>query len=143
MAQKFPSKASYGMLIFVFLIFFGPLVPAILSSNLNGEIIGTLAFLSLLYAFIVHLFLNTVYIIDGRYLKIKCGVFKYKPIDIEGIKSVTKTSSIISSPAPSFDRIEIKYSTYEEIIISPQDKIEFTAALTKINPNIKVYLSKK
>ena len=61
----------------------------------------------------------------------------FTPIDIENITEISKTRSLISSPAPSFDRIEIKYGKFDEIIISPEDKMNFTIDLTKINPNIK------
>jgi len=50
---------------------------------------------------------------------------------------VSKTKNIISSPAPSFDRIEIKYGSFDEIIISPKEKLNFEHDLTIMNPNIK------
>ena len=43
---------------------------------------------------------------------------------------------MISSPAASFDRIEITYGKFEEIIISPKHKLKFYEDLQKINPNI-------
>ncbi|WP_414707152.1 PH domain-containing protein [Salegentibacter sp.] len=77
------------------------------------------------FALITHLFLRTGYIIEKNLLKIKYGLFSYKPIDIKRIEEVSKTGSTISSPAPSFDRIEIKYGKSEIIIISPKDKMNF------------------
>lgn len=87
--------------------------------------------------FIAHLFLRTVYTIDHDQLKIKCGIFSYQPIDIHEIREISKTKSIISSPAPSFDRIEIKYGKFDTIIISPNDKLSFANDLSLINPTIK------
>ena len=89
-----------------------------------------------LFGLILHMFLNTTYKIDDEKLYIKCGFFKYRPINIEDIKKVSKSSNIISSPAASFDRIEIKYGKFEEIIISPKQRIKFVEDLQKINPNI-------
>ena len=83
------------------------------------------------------MFLNTVYIIEEKKLKIKCGFFSYKPVEIDEIKEITKSSNIISSPAASFDRIEIKYGKFEELIISPKNKFEFAQYLKNLNPKIK------
>jgi hypothetical protein len=83
------------------------------------------------------MFFKTEYAIVDKKLKIKCGLFTYKPIAILDIKEITKTKNIIASPAPSFDRIEIKYGKFDTIIISPKDKSRFVKDLTKINPDIK------
>ena len=137
MTKKYPSKVSYGLLIFIFLVFYGPLNLYLINGDLSGEMIGVIGFLSLIFAFILHLFFGTHYTIENNKLKIKCGVFSYKPIEIDKIKEVSKTKNIISSPAPSFDRIEIKYGTFDEIIISPKEKLNFVNDLTIMNPNIK------
>ena len=137
MNKIYPSKVSYGLLIFVFLVFYGPLIPDLIRGELNEKSIGLIIFLSIIFIFIAHLFLKTQYSIENNKLKIKCGLFSYKPIDIDEIKEISKTKSIISSPAPSFDRIEIKYGKFNEVIISPKDKSHFAEDLTKINPNIK------
>lgn len=52
------------------------------------------------------------------------------------MKKVSKSSSIISSPAASFDRIEITYGKFDELIISPRHKTKFVKDLKKINPNL-------
>ncbi len=137
MIKKYPSKVSYGLLIFIFLVFYGPLIPNLINGDLSGKMIGLIGFLSLIFAFILHLFFGTHYTIENNKLKIKCGFFSYKPIKIDEIKEVSKTKNIISSPAPSFDRVEIKYGKFDEIIISPKDKLNFANDLAIINPNIK------
>ena len=72
---------------------------------------------------------------------VKSGFIRYKPIDIESIKEIAATKSIISSPAPSFGRIVIKYGKYDEIIISPKNKQNFAKDLMRINPEIKNKIS--
>jgi hypothetical protein len=52
------------------------------------------------------------------------------------MKKISKSSSIVSSPAASFDRIEITYDKFDELIISPKHKLKFIADLQKINPNL-------
>lgn len=130
------SKVSYALLGFIFLVFFGPLVPSFLSVGLTKPIVLTSLFLVVLFLLIVHMFFYTTYTIDKDELKIKCGFIRYKPFKIKDMKKVSKTSSIISSPAASFDRIEITYGKFDEIIISPKDKHQFVEELQKINPNL-------
>lgn len=135
--MKYPSKVSYGLVIFVFLVFYGPLIPALLTKEYQKEMIVVLAALSLIFAFILHLFFGTSYTIEKDRLLIKCGFFKYKPIKIDEIKEISNTKSLLSCPAPSFDRIIIKYGKYDAIIISPKDKRGFVKDLVKINSKIK------
>ena len=52
------------------------------------------------------------------------------------MKKVSKLYNSISSPAASFDRIEITYAKFEEIKISPKYKTKFVEDLQKINPEI-------
>ncbi|MEJ6792845.1 MAG: PH domain-containing protein [Lacinutrix sp.] len=137
MPRKYYSKVSYGLLITVFLVFFSPLILNIIKNGLNQNIILTGLFLIILFGFISHMFFKTEYTIQDNKLKIRCGFFTYKPINIQEIKEITKTNNIISSPAASFDRIEIKYGKFHEIIISPKNKHDFAGYLTSINPEIK------
>lgn len=137
MIKRYPSKVSYGLLIFIFLIFYGPFIPDLFNGHISVDMIGLIGFLSLIFAFVLHLFFGTHYTIENNKLKIKCGVFYFKTIKIDEIKEVSKTNNIISSPAPSFDRVEIKYGKFDEIIISPKDKLNFANNLAIINPNIK------
>jgi len=130
------SKVSYTLLIIVLIIFFGPLVPNYISNGFNNNMCLMTLVLIILFGLILHMFFNTNYKIQNEKLFIKCGFFKYRPINIEDIKKVSKSSNIISSPAASFDRIEIKYGKFDEIIISPKNKIKFVEELQKINPNI-------
>lgn len=137
MTKKYPSKVSRGLLFFIFIVFYGPLIPGLINNDLSGKMIGLIGFVSLVFAFILHLFFGTYYTIENNKLKIKCGIFSYKPIEIDKIKEVSKTKNIISSPAPSFDRIEIKYGKFDKIIISPKGKLNFANDLVAVNPNIK------
>ena len=92
--------------------------------------------LIILYGFILHMFFNTIYTIDQQMLHIKCGFFRYNSINIMDIKKISKSSSIVSSPAASFDRIEITYGKFDELIISPKYKFKFADDLQKINSNL-------
>lgn len=136
MAKTYHSKISFGLLAFVFVVFFGSLVPNIIASGFTSEMWYVFTGVACVYVCIVYLFFNTTYTITDQELHIKCGFFKYKPIAIASIKSISKTSSLLSSPAASFDRIEIKYGKFDEIIISPKDKVNFAKALKAIHSDI-------
>ena len=130
------SKVSYTLLIFVFLVFFGPLVPNFISNGFNANTILAFSAMVVLYGFILHMFFNTTYKIEKGKLYIKCGFFNYNSVNIGEMKKISKSSNIISSPAASFDRIEITYGKFDELIISPKHKTKFVEDLQKINPGI-------
>jgi hypothetical protein len=137
MTKKYKAKVSYGMLITIFLLFFVPLIFGIVNNGINKEFYVLIGILIPTYAFILYMFLNTEYRIENNFLKIKCGFLFNKKIDINKIKRIRKTSSLLSSPAPSFDRIEITYGKFDEIIISPKDKLTLAKDLTIINTAIE------
>jgi len=130
------SKVSYTLLIIVFVVFFGPLIPNYIDEGFNSNMFLMTLALIILFGFVLHMFLNTTYKIEKGKLYIKCGFFNYNPVNIGEMKKVSKSSNIISSPAASFDRIEITYGKFDELIISPKYKTKFVEDLQKINPGI-------
>jgi hypothetical protein len=136
------SKVSFGLLIFIFLIFFAPVVFDLVYNELDKVVLVVLVLLLITYAFILHMFFQTLYIIEDGQLKIRMGFFSFKPITINDIKEISKTNSILSSPAASLDRIEIKYGKLGSVIISPKDKLSFAKELVQLNPEIKNNLQK-
>jgi hypothetical protein len=130
------SKISYTLLIVILIVFFGPLIPNIIDEGFSNNMIMITLGLFVIYGLILHMFFNTTYTIDQKMLHIRCGFFRYKPINIMNMKKISKSSSIVSSPAASFDRIEITYDKFDELIISPKHKLKFIADLQKINPNL-------
>lgn len=140
MVKVYRSKLSYSLIIIIFLLLYIPLTLSLIGTGFDRFAIGSLSFITLLFTSILYFMFNTVYIVDHKTLRIKLGQITYKTIDIIKIKSITQTNSWISAPASSFDRIELKYGKFEEVIISPKDKKEFIEALLKINPEIIVQL---
>ena len=130
------SKISYTLLIVIFIVFFGHLIPNIIHEGFSNNMIMITLGLFVVYGLILHMFFYTTYTIDQKMLHIRCGFFRYKPINIMNMKKISKSSSIVSSPAASFDRIEITYDKFDELIISPKHKLKFIAYLQKINPNL-------
>ena len=136
MTKKYTSKTSYVLLIFIFLIIFAPLFPVLQHGELDAAMTQKLTFMILIFAFVLHIFLSTIYTIDGGKLKIRSGIIPYRPVNISEIREISKTKSLWSSPAPSFDRIVIKYGQNRSVIVSPKDKVSFARDLSSINPNI-------
>lgn len=136
--QVFKAKVSYGILIPLLIVLIGSMLIPVINDAANSDILIMMAIMLPLIAFILHVFFKTTYNINlNNELLIKSGFIFNLRIDIAGITSISRTSSLLSSPAPSLDRIELKYGKWDAVIISPQDKVAFTNALLKINPSIE------
>lgn len=83
--------------------------------------------------------LGTSYALTQEYLHYKSGPVKGK-ISVETIRSIEvgKSMYIGLKPATASKGIIIRYNTYDEIYISPDDNESFTKAIASINPNIEI-----
>ncbi len=135
--KKYPSKISYGLPFFILAVLIGTTIPTIFKPVWIGLLINTVVLL-----FTLHLFLNTYYVIDGEFLIVKSGMMFNKKVDINSVKNIKETKTIISAPALSFDRLEVNWGKYTGIVISPKDKKRFIDHMTRINPLIDVQLKK-
>lgn len=88
--------------------------------------------------FLIEVFRNTKYVIDGEKLIVKTGFKLSSSCDICQIKSITKTRTLLSAPALSLDRLEVKLKGGDVIVISPRKKRAFVEHLLKVNPQIVV-----
>ena len=136
--QKFQAKTGYLILIPLLGLFIGFPAHQIINGAPTGAIITMAAIMIPVTVFTLSIFFGTHYTInENNELTVKCGMIYHSKVDISTIKSISKTWNPISSPAPSLDRIEIKYGKWDSVIVSPKDKQAFIQALQKINPNIK------
>jgi len=78
----------------------------------------------LIAAFMLWLPVATKYVVTAEELVIHGGVIKLR-IPRQAITSITDTSSLVSSPAFSLDRLEVKYGEDKIVLISPKDKAGF------------------
>ena len=136
--KKFKSKLGLEFMIPIFGILTFVLFTLIIAKAWIG-----IGIISVVILFILHLLLNTEYLITGENLNIKSGFLVNENININSIKKLSETNDIISSPAASIDRIEILYNKFDIILVSPKDKNEFIESLTEINKNIEVKLNTK
>ena len=136
--KTYQSKFGFKlMLLLTFL--FGAILGFMIYQDAPFEAIFTVVGIFLaIYLFVLYLNFSTTYTItDSGILNVKSGFVYNQRFDIQKIKSVAKTSNIMSSPAPSLDRIELTYGKFNIIVLSPKDKIEFARELKKVNPNIE------
>lgn len=89
---------------------------------------------------VVPIFLVTNYTIENEKLLIRCGFVYKKVIAISSIKKITETNSVLSSPATSLDRIEIRYGKFDSVMISPKKKTEFISDIIRLNPSVEVIM---
>ena len=129
--KKYQSRISYLLLGIILIVLISPLI--FMPPNIMGVVITLIVI-----AFTLHLFSNTYYTIGGKELTVKSGFFIYKKIDVTSIRKISETNSLLSAPALSFDRLEIWYSKYGSIMISPKDKSNFIDDILKINPEIEI-----
>lgn len=138
--STFRSKVSYGLLSFVFMAFFGPVLVDSLWNGAQPASWGIVLFLVPIFVLVVHMLVATVYTIRDGQLHIKCGFIAYRPIDLADVKSISASRSWLAAPAPSFDRLEIRYGRFDGILVSPKDKVGFAQAVARVNPEIIIQL---
>lgn len=142
--KTFKSKFGYTLLWFVIVLFFGILGFMIYQEEPIEAILTTGVINFLIILFILYLNLATTYTFTSEHiLNVKCGLFFNKNYDIKKFKSIRKSNNLMSSPAPSLKRLELRYGEFGILIISPENQITFTKELITRNPKIvnEVYLS--
>lgn len=132
MKTVYKSGISWGLVTFIalvillcylFILFLLPWIGVIL--------------LLITTVFIVDVFANTRYTIEGKTLRVQCGIFYKAQFDIERITTISKSTSLESSPAASMNRIQLRFSR-QTLIISPRQQQVFIDYLLSINPHIVV-----
>lgn len=71
---------------------------------------------------------TTHYTVDGDTLRVRGGPWRLN-IPIASITSVKPSRSLLSSPAWSLDRLEIRHGSGKSVLISPDDREGFLRAL--------------
>lgn len=76
----------------------------------------------------IWMLLTTSYTIEGDTLTVRCGAMNSK-VPLRSVTGITSTSTIVSAPALSLDRLEIRYGKGERVIVSPKAKGDFLKAV--------------
>jgi hypothetical protein len=99
---------------------------------------GGVVVVTIVAAFILHLFSTACYQIIGDQVRIKSGLLFDKTIPIGSITKIIETRNALSSPALSLNRLLLKYNRFDYILISPEDRPHFIADLLIVSQNIEV-----
>ena len=130
MKTVYPTKVSITLILIISLIMGCILISLAVSSKWIPFFIDLLLYVSLVY-----LMVSIKYEINESQLIIHQAMGKMV-IDINTIKSIEPTHTVLSAPASSLDRLCISYNKYDDVVISPRRKEEFIRQLHSINPNI-------
>ena len=136
--EKFKSKIDLWFIVLLGLLFGLILVRLAFDKNWIG-----FSFILFVTAFIGYMYSTTFYSIDDKKVVIRCGIFFHLSIQIQNIKRISESYNIISSPALSFDRLEILYNKFDTILISPKEKERFIEAIKNINPAVEIKFKNK
>jgi len=104
--------------------------------DLRGPVAGAIILIVVEIFFFETILRSTYYVIEGDTLLIRSSFISWR-VPIRDIRSITPTRSALSSPALSLDRLRIDYGR-KTILVSPEDRDRFIAALRSVNPAISV-----
>ncbi|WP_088008676.1 PH domain-containing protein [Indiicoccus explosivorum] len=128
----FPSKKDWWLGV----IILGSAVLCLAIPFIEGDWIAGVLLLPL-GGGMLWLWFSTRYILTDEKLIVRYGPFRHE-IAVSAITNVRKTKNPFSSPALSLKRLEINYSPYGTILISPKNRDDFIRLLLEINPGISV-----
>lgn len=107
--------------------------------ELSPGLLITMGPITLLLALLLVCFLPVYYQIEASVLTIRAG-FLRRSVPISQITKVQPTWNLLSAPALSLDRLEIKYSPDgvlgEIALVSPIDKKKFITDLAQSDPDL-------
>ncbi len=86
-------------------------------------------------ALVAWIYLGTHYSIREEQLRIQCGPFRWQ-VTLGEIRSVLPSGSMLSSPALSLDRLEIRHGRQGSILVSPAERMGFLEALARASPGL-------
>lgn len=78
------------------------------------------------------------YVVSGTRLKVFYFSKYSSSYDLRELRSVCPTRNPLSAPAASLDRLELKFTRYRDVLISPKDKAGFMALVRTINPEVRI-----
>lgn len=110
------------------------LIPAYIANKIWSGLAVNIA----VFVFVFHMYRTTTYTIRDGVLVIRSGFLYRKEIPISTITRIRPSKNLISSPAFSLDRLEIRYGNGDYVLISPKQKQKenFIQDIVHINPHI-------
>lgn len=139
MKQFFRSKIGLEIALPITFVLLG--TSLLVGFKANAYLVS--ASLLALLLIIGYLLYDTTYTVENNRLIVRFGFLYKETIEISEIKSIRESNNLLSSPASSLDRLEIKYGRSGSVLISPKEKLAFIETLKALNPEIQIFLKKK
>ncbi len=141
MTKYFPSAKSKGIggiLWGGILGGFGISIYAVIKHFSITNLIIILIIFIIVIPFVGIIWFKTGYFVTKGYLIIKIGPITHSSIQISSISKISRSSSILSSPANSLNRLSIKYGRKGLVLISPENETDFINAIKEGNSKVIV-----
>ncbi len=143
MNKYYPSAKSIPLGIVLWGILFSSLGLGFYSEYENAAttdlvILSVTSFAIILFVGII--WFRTGYLVSKDQLIVKIGPVKISKINISSISKISRSTSILASPANSFARLAIMSDEKVLVRISPKDEESFLALITEMNPNTEIDL---
>lgn len=107
--------------------------------NVDTKELITLSSTSLaVILFVGVIWFKTGYFVSKDYLIVKIGPLVVSRIKMSLISNISRSNSILASPANSFNRLAIKSGKKVLVRISPRAEESFLALMIEMNPTIAV-----
>jgi hypothetical protein len=129
MEKTYRSKVDAWLFIFIYATIIACAMPIVY----YGDVLKGVIITAVLLVPITFCMFNIKYTIRGSSLIVKDGLFSHT-YDIDDIKSVKPTHTLLSAPAASLDRLEIKFS-HDTLVVSPKHKEDFVRQLCEASQN--------
>ena len=139
MIKYFPSARSkiLGLIIWGFLlIVFGFAFSQVFRNSTFSQLIIVSSIFIIIFLFMGTVWFGTGYFISDDILIIKIGPVTHSRIRISRISKISRTNSILASPANSLKRLAIKSGKRVIVMISPKDEDAFIISIKEANPKI-------
>lgn len=139
----FKSKIDRSLLICLILSVFACMLGASVMLKIGGAVNFVIAAFILIVGagFPLWILISTRYAVQNGNLEIMSGPFSWS-IPIHSIKAIQESQSALTSPALSFDRLEVNYDEDKVILVSPADKKRFLQKLD-IKDSVSLTLDRK
>lgn len=139
--MRFNSSKNTATVSLLWLTVLFLIITPFVAKEIGIAFLVTIAFSSVISAFLIWILLDTRYNIKEKHLYYYSGPIRGK-IDIGSIHKIEHVTTwyvgSLLKPALGFKGLTIHYNKFDDIYISPEEKEKFIAELLKINPDIKV-----
>lgn len=143
MTKYFPSARSKTLGLFIWgvlLIVFGFNFSQVYKNGTPTELLILSSIFVITILFVGTIWFGTGYSISNDSLIVKIGPVTHSRIRISEISKISRTTSMISSPANSLKRLKLRSDHKVCAVISPKDEDGFIKSILKVNPKIIIDL---